>query len=295
MKHALEALLVRTLSDGAAAAPGAFGRGAALGDVARGLGLRRHVAESNLARAFPERSQTDRRAILEEHYREVGRVAWEYPRLPALVAAADGEVVAEVRGLENLQAAHALGRGVILLTGHYGNFELLGARLGRLNPVDFVVKPLSNPRVEAMVEQWRRRAGVGSIPIGIGARHVFRALRERRWIAMLADQDARGSGVFVPFFGTQTSTPPGPAAFALRTGAPIVMGFGYRRSDGRHALDILPALPLPPGEGPDAVRALTAAHAAALEGAIRLRPPMWFWLHRRWKTPPPAPGGGSEA
>lgn len=295
MKHALEALLVRGLAGSASAVPGAFARGAALGDLARGIGLRREVAESNLARAFPERPEEERRAILAEHYREVGRVAWEYPRLPGLVGAADGEVVAEVRGLEHLESAAARGRGAILLTGHYGNFELLGAWLGKRHPTDFVVKPLSNPKVEAMLADWRRGAGVGSIPIGAGARRVFEALRENRWIAMLADQDARRHGVFVPFFGTLASTPAGPAEFALRTGAPIVMGFGHRRPDGRHELDVQPALPMPAGTGDDAVRALTAAHTALLEEWVCRHPAMWFWLHRRWKTPPPAGATGGEA
>jgi Kdo2-lipid IVA lauroyltransferase/acyltransferase len=291
MTDALEALLVRGVAGWATTAPGAFRRGAALGDWARSLGLRRRVAEENLARAFPEKSASERRAILVEHYHELGRVAWEYPRLAALVRAKEREVVAEVRGVEHLEWARSLGRGVILLTGHYGNFELLGAWLGQRHPTDFLVKPLSNPRVEAMLAQWRQDAGIGSIPIGVGARRVFKALAQNRWVAMLADQDARRSGVFVPFFGTPASTPIGPAEIALRTGAPIVMGFGSRRPDGRHELDIQPPLAMPEGTGAAAVRALTAAHTAALEAWIRRQPEMWFWLHRRWKTTPPANEG----
>ena len=91
----------------------------------------------------------------------------------------------------------------------------------------------------------------------------------------------------MPFFGTLASTPVGPAEIALRTGAPIVMGFGHRRADGRHELDILPPLSMPEGAGAAAVRALTATHTAMLEDWIRRQPQMWFWLHRRWKTPPP--------
>ena len=286
MRHALEALLVRGLAGCAAAAPRALDRGAALGDLVRRMGLRRRVAESNLARAFPERSEEERRGILAAHYREVARVAWEYPRMPSLVRGEKG--VAEVRGYEHLEWARSLGRGVILLTGHYGNFELLGACLGQRHPTDFLVKPLSNPQVEAMLARWRREAGIGSISIGVGTRRVFQSLRQNRWIAMLADQDARGHGVFVPFFGTLASTPVGPAQIALRTGAPIVMGFDRRREDGRHELDILPPLPMPEGTGEDAVRALTAAHTAVLEEWVRRQPEMWFWLHRRWKTAPPA-------
>ena len=295
--HAIEALLVRGLAAGLGALPrrSALGVGGRLGDLARGIGLRRRVALNNLRIAFPERTHSERAALLAAHYRELGRVVAEYPRLPALVRAGGDEVVARVGGLEHLEAAHALGRGVILLTGHFGNFELLGAWLGRLNPVDFVVKPLSNPAVESQLAAWRAAAGVGAIPVGTAMRGAFRALRAKRWIAMLADQDARRGGTFVPFFGRPTSTPAGPAELSIRTGAPIVMGFVTRRGDGRLELDVEPPLCATGAE--PAARELTARHTARLEAWVRKHPAQWFWLHRRWKTPPPAlpaeAGGGT--
>jgi KDO2-lipid IV(A) lauroyltransferase len=282
------ALLVRSLSAGVEALSWrrSLALGAALGDSARILGVRRQVAEHNLAQAFPEKTPEERAQILVEHYRELGRVACEYARLPALVGAPPGEVVAEVRGLEHLIAARDAGRGAILLTGHFGHFELLGAYLGRTHPVDFVVKGLSNPAVEAWIGERRRRAGVGSIPVGAGVRRVFEALRQNRWVAMVADQDARGRGVFVPFLGRSSSTPIGPAEIAIRTGAPLVMGFGVRGRDGRHRLDVLPPLPVPATDRHQAAVGLTARHVACLEDWIRRYPASWFWLHRRWKTAP---------
>src|SRR5207249_3830386 len=116
------------------------------------------------------------------------------------------------------------GRGTILLSGHYGCVELLGAWIGRRHPVDFVEKPLSNPAVDAIHARLIAEAGVGYIPLGAGARRIFSALRANRCVAMVADQDARRDGVFVPFMGRPSSTPVGPAAISLRTGAPIVMG-----------------------------------------------------------------------
>jgi Kdo2-lipid IVA lauroyltransferase/acyltransferase len=291
--HLLEALLARSLAAGLRRLPwpAALQVGAGLGAMVGALGLRRRVAEANLALAFPERPPAERAAILAEHYRELGRVASEYPRMPELVHRAGSEVFAAIRGAEHLEAARTAGRGAILLTGHFGNFELLGARLGRMHPVDFVVRPLANPAVERTVSELRRRSGVGIIPLGAGVRRVFDALRANRWVAMVADQDARRHGVFVPFFGRLTSTPIGPAAMALRTGAPIVMGFVARQPDGRHTLDLLPPLPADGAKGTEAARALTARHTAELEAWIRRHPAMWFWLHRRWKTA--APCGGS--
>lgn len=289
--HAIEALFARGLFAASRALPwpGGTGVGAALGSLVGALGIRRRVAEANLALAFPERSSAERSAILRAHYREVGRIAAEYARLPELSTAPDGKVVAEAQGMENLERLR--GKGVIVMTGHFSNFELFGAHIARLNPVDFVVKPLSNPRVEAVVADLRRRAGVGSIPLGGGLKQVFRALRAGRWVAMLADQDARRHGVFVPFFGRPASTPEGPARLALQMGVPIVMGFMRRRADGRLRVEVEPPH-LPAGEASEEnVIALTAWHTARLERAIRESPEHWFWLHRRWKTPPPVTPG----
>lgn len=287
--HVLETMLLRGVMTGLGAMPWrrAIGAGAKLGGVVGALGLRSKVARQNLARAFPELTLAGRDALLAEHYRELGRVAAEYPHMPAIVRSAEGEVVLPVRGLEHLEAAAARGRGVILMTGHFGNFELLGAWLTRWNPVDFVVKPLSNPGVEAWLSDTRTRSGVGSISTVGGVKRVFQALRQRRWVAMLADQDARRHGVFVPYFGIPSSTPEGPARIALASGAPIVFGWVVRELDGRHALTIEPPV-VPQGDPRDeeAVVALTAQHTALLEAAVRRAPQAWFWLHRRWKTTP---------
>jgi KDO2-lipid IV(A) lauroyltransferase len=285
----LEALLVRGLADHVLRKPWreSLRTGERLGELAFRLGIRRRVADANLRRVFPERSPAELEMILAEHYREVGRVVAEYPRLAELARAPLGEVVAEVTGLEHVEAAFAVGKGVILMTGHYGNFELMGAWMARKHPIDFVVKPLSNPAVEEMLARWRGEAGMGAIPLGSGVRRVFEALAGNRGVAMLADQDGRKDGVFVNFLGQPSSTPAGPAEIALRTGAPIVMGFISRRPDGRHGIRFLPPLEWPEAESLDRTRALTARHVACLEARIRERPEMWFWLHRRWKTPPP--------
>jgi Kdo2-lipid IVA lauroyltransferase/acyltransferase len=290
VRHALEAMLVQGLV--AAVRSVSWRRslaiGVVLGDRMRDFGVRRRVATANLALAFPERSGAEREGVLREHYRELGRVAVEYARLGELARAEPGQVVGEVRGLEHLLATREAGRGAILLSGHFGHFELVGASLGRHHPVDFVVKPLSNHRVEALIARERAAAGVGSIPLGAGIRRVVEALRDNRWVAMLGDQDARRAGVFVPFFGRPASTPIGPARLALATGAPIVMGFVLRRPDGRHDLEIGSPLAVEDPRAPDAVERLTALHTARLEAMIRRRPESWFWLHRRWKTAPHA-------
>jgi Kdo2-lipid IVA lauroyltransferase/acyltransferase len=289
LSRSVVAALARGLARGlrAVSPARALALGERVGDAARIAGLRRRVAETNLALALPELESARRSAILREHYRELGRVCAEYARLAELVHAPGDSVVARVTGLEHIERARAAGRGVILLTGHFGNFELLGAWLGRQHPVSFVVKPLSNPGVEAWIAHERAAAGVTCIPIGAGVRLAVRALRENRCIAMLADQDARRHGVFVPFMGRLASTPIGPAALALRTGAALIMGFDRRLADGRHELSIDAPIEIEDARAPDAAMRLTAAHTLRLETHVRATPEMWFWLHRRWKTSPP--------
>ena len=264
--------------------------GERLGDAVRGLGLRRRVAQENLALAFPLWSAAERERVLREHYRELGRVVAEYAHLDRLARAPLGEVLVETAGIEALEPLRS--RGAILMSGHFSNFELMGAMVARLNPVDFLVKPLSNVGVERFIARRRAEAGVGCISTSEGQRGIYQALAAGRWVAILADQDASQRGLFVPFFGRPASTAAGPARLSLKSGAPIVMGFAVRRPDGRFDLQIEGPLELAEPETPDAVLRLTAHHVAVLEARVRARPELWFWLHRRWKTRPPS--GGPE-
>jgi len=292
-RHAAEGWLLAAAIAGLRLGPLARARrvGAMAGALAHALGARRRVAEENLRLAFPELDARARGAILRAHYRELGTVVAEYARLADLARAPLGEAIAAVRGLEHIEAARAAGRGGILLTGHFSNFELLGAWLAQRHPVDAVVRALSNPRVEAWIARERRRAGFGLIDAGRGLRALYQALRANRLVAILADQDARRAGVFVPFLGRPASTPVGPARLALATGAPILMGFVTRAADGRLELEVEPPLAAGDRRAPQAAERLTALHTARLEAWVRRRPELWFWLHRRWKTRPAAAAG----
>jgi KDO2-lipid IV(A) lauroyltransferase len=296
-KHAVETAAVRTVAAlvRGLSWPALRRVGAALGTLARLLGVRRRVARANLALAFPEKSPADRERLLAAHYRELGRVMLEYPRVAALAHAREGEVLVEIRGREHLLAVRDTGRGAILMSGHFGNVELMASYMARIHPVDVVVRPQSNPGVDRLLLEWRAAAGLGAVRADRGVRHVYAALKSGRWVAMLADQDARRQGVFVPFFGRPASTAVGPARLSLALDVPIVMGFCVRRGDGRYDLEVEAPLRGNPALGDDAERDLTARHAACLEAWVRRYPEQWFWLHRRWKTAPPAPGDSEPA
>lgn len=285
--HAAQTALLRAVAAGLGALPwrAATAVGAQLGSLLHHAGLRRRVARENLAIAFPEWAAAERERVLARHYAELGRVAAEYPHLARLVRAPRERVFAAFEGEEHLAEAAAMGRGAILLTGHYGNFELFGAAIGRQFPVDFVFRPPSNPGAGRWLTATRAAAGVGQVTTSGGIKRVFQALRSGRFVAMLGDQDARHEGVWVPFMGRPASTPAGPARIALATGAPIVFGTIHRTADGLHHARVAAPL-LPQGDPRDeqAVQALTLLHTQLLEAQVRARPEHWFWLHRRWKT-----------
>lgn len=190
-----------------------------------------------------------------------------------------------VEGVEHLRRAAAAGRGILVLTAHYGNWELLAAAHGLTGlPLSFVVRPLDDPILDDLAGRFRRRSGAELIVKHRAVREVVQALRRGRMVGILLDQNAtRGEGVFVPFFGVPASTSKGLALLALRTGAPVVPVFLRREPDGRHCMDVRPPLPAPPDED---VLTYTAAFNAAIEAAIRRAPEQWLWMHARWRTRP---------
>ncbi len=192
-----------------------------------------------------------------------------------------------IEGLEHLKDAAVQGRGVLVLTAHLGNWELLAASHAMTGlPLSVVLRPLDHPALDRVVDRLRRRSGAELISKRRALRDVLDALRRGRMVGILLDQNAvRAEGVFVPFFGTPASTSRSLAVIALRTEAPVVPIFISRLPGGRHLVKVLPAMQ-PPTDGD--VVAFTARFSGVIEEAIRRSPEQWFWLHRRWKTRPRA-------
>ena len=259
--------------------------GARLGDLAwAALPRRRTVALENLTRAFPERPAPELARVGRDSFRHLGMNFVEscvfYFRPPARLLSR-----VSIEGLSHFEAADALGRGMLLLTAHYGNWELLAAShaLARF-PLSVVMRPLDSPAFEPILERFRLRSGVELITKRRALTDIVDALRRRRMVGILLDQNAsRREGVFVPFFGVPASTSKGMALIALRTGAPVLPVFIRRRPDGRHVVHAGAPVPVP-SDGD--VVAFTRAFNEAIEAAIRAAPEQWFWLHRRWKTRP---------
>ncbi|HEX2189036.1 MAG TPA: lysophospholipid acyltransferase family protein [Longimicrobiaceae bacterium] len=300
LAHRAEYLLARGLEGAVSALPErlAEGLGARAGGVAGGpLGIRRSVVEENLRIAYPDAPEEWIRETARAAYRHLGREAAAILRLSRL----DREEVVrrtETRGWDELQAALGEGKGVILATGHYGNWEIAAAAVAaRGVPISAIVKRMGNRLVDARLEALRRRLGVETIEMHQAQRQVPRVLRQGGVVGIVADQDARRSGVFVPFFGRPASTHRGTALFALRLGTPV-FACTARRLPGREVRYEVSGYRVPvrsTGDLEADVARLTGHLAAALETDVRAAPEQYFWFHRRWKTrPPPEPAPAEQ-
>ncbi len=250
--------------------------------------------ESQLTRAFPEGDAAWVRRTAASCFEHVGREALGLPRLLRLGLPEVRARLEVIEGTDVLREAFSEGRGVVMVSGHFGNWELAGSALAALGyPVDAVMQRLKNPQLNRLVQEMRERLGMGLIDrVGAWDRYV-ESLAAGRIVAFVADQDARMHGVFVPFFGRPASTHRAPALLALRTGAPFLIG-GARRVGPQRYHGWIVRLDPRPGLGvSEQVLDLTKRWAGELERRIRLSPEQYFWHHKRWKTTPPgtAPAG----
>lgn len=253
----------------------------AAGSVARFGRGRGAVVRSQLGMVFPSRDPGDLETLTASVYDHLGRTTAEIllgnpDRLAASV---------EIRpGWEALDQALARGRGVIVATGHIGNFELGGRILARRHPVLDVVKPQRNPHFDRYMDRLRHRHGIRTVAVDGSGPAVLAHLRAGGVVTLLVDQDAGKAGLKTDFLGHPASSWPGAARISLRTGCPVVPMAIFREDDRRHVLHLgRPLYPEDHRGEPEGIRRYTAAISAAVEEFILARPGQWFWVHRRWK------------
>jgi KDO2-lipid IV(A) lauroyltransferase len=252
----------------------------------RRLKIRRSVVEQHLALAFPERDQAWRDATAEAAYAHLGREMMTTLRLSH---ANREDVVRSVHhevGRDRFYEAFREGKGVVMVGGHFGNWELGAASVAAQGyPVDGIYAPARNPLFDAAVVSARHRLGLELIPRASASRLALEKLRQGRIVGFVADQNAGRTGVFVPFFGRQASTHRGAALLAVRAGSPMFFACAIR--DGNDYYGISEEITASrEGDLDQVVQRLTAAYTACLEKLVRQWPAQYFWHHRRWKTQP---------
>ncbi len=273
----------------------------------RVLAKPRALAQAQLAQALPESTPHERRELVNQMFDGLGRSVGELLLFDRITADLDAWV--RLEGAELLDRALAAGRGVITISGHIGNWELLAATLALKGyPLTVVATEVKGRRLNEENVRLRAACGVATILRSApgSARELLGTLRRGRVLGLLIDQDTRVQSVEVPFFGRLARTPVGAASLALRTGAPILGTFIHRERDGRHVVRIIePELPARPADdvGPAqraAARAswhiaATAAATKLIEDVIRQHPETWVWWHRRWGEGDTRPGIAVES
>ena len=254
----------------------------------------RRAGLQNLRMAFPELSEDERVKILFGCFRNLGRLLVEFSRFPELHKGNISQLVTQ-DGLENYREALRRGRGVLFMTAHFGAWELSSFAHSLFGyPMKFVVRPIDNPKVDALITHYRTLGGNIPIQRRSAGRDILKALRDNEAVGILFDQNTTSDeGIFVDFFGIPAATTPAIATFALRTGAAVLPGFLIWEDElGKHRLRFDPPVQLiETGNLERDVAENTKLFNSILEGYVRKYPDHWLWIHRRWKTRP----GGAES
>lgn len=237
----------------------------------------------NLRSAYPEKSESETAAILNTMWDNLGRVMAEYAHLDEICWQGSDPRI-EVSGGENFRAATARGKGMILLSAHFANWEIMpivAREYGLKGAV--IVRPANNPFVSKWLDELRMRKGMQEqISKGQSLLRVFSILRKGETILLLADQRA-SEGIRVPFFGRDAFTTPAPATIALKLGVPIVPVANRRLNGARFHMRIYPPID-PPNTGNHErdVFLMTCAVNRFIEERVREAPGEWLWIHKRW-------------
>jgi KDO2-lipid IV(A) lauroyltransferase len=249
------------------------------------LGVRRGVVESQIAAAFPEWTEAEVHRVARASYASLARTSVETAVLPTKSRGEILDLFEGVDGWDGVESRLARGRGLILVGGHIGNWELAGAALAaRGLMLDVVARHMANKLFDRYLARTREQLGMRVVFDEEAVRRVPRTLRSGGVVAFLVDQAALGlASTWVPFFGRDAKTPRGPAVFSLRLQTPIVFGAAIRTPSNRYRLVLEPVDVDTTGDRESDVDRIVAAYTAVLERWVRRVPEQYFWQHRRWK------------
>lgn len=251
------------------------------------LGIRRSVTLDNLRQAYPAQTEEWIQDTAKGCYRHFGRVAIEMARLPKMDVGWIEKHV-EFHGKDILDRSRARGKGGVFFSGHFGNWEIMGAAVSLLGyPVSYIATTQRNKTIEQWMDDLRRGRNVGIIKTHDSPRLMIQALKDNRLLAVLSDQDAHEDGEFVNFFGRAASVPRGGAVLQQKTDAMPIFCYATGLPGGKWRVH-LEEIPLSSDvDTKENVTSLLTIVTGRLEEEIRKHPDQWLWMHRRWKTRPP--------
>jgi len=249
----------------------------------------RRIALSNLGIALGDRTERERKRIARAAFRHFATVLFELLTLPKSLSERFSRI-SRHGGLENLQEAYAAGKGVLIFTAHFGNWELMGISHGTMGfPLSVLARALDNREIEKELYGIRACSGNHVIPKEQAIKGSLEALKRKEGVAILIDQNTQLSqGIFVDFFGREACTTTILAALAIKTGARIIPAFALPEGRGRYCFIYEPPVPVPPAdmEVTERIKKITQDCTKIIEGYVTKYPEYWLWMHQRWKTRP---------
>jgi KDO2-lipid IV(A) lauroyltransferase len=266
---------------------GRQGLGRMIGTLLRKASARRaQITLHQIARVFPERTAEDHARICKESYHNLGIVLAELVAFPH-ISPDEMRAMTRYTNRHLFDRAHEQGRSIVLVSAHYGNWEVMAAGfpLYFSCPTLIVVFPQYNQTADAILNRYRSQTGNTLVQMSGAARAMMRRLQEHGSVAMLADQNALPEhGLVMDFLGFPASVYHAPASLALRYNSAMIVGFCEREDDGTYTSRLHEIDHSDLSFTPEGVRELTRRHVALLEAQIRSRPELWSWQHRRWKV-----------
>jgi len=263
--------------------------GRVLGRTVYGLDKKhRNIALKNLQIAFGvEISDEEKGRIARRSFIHFGEALFEILKLPHLSSEKRGSLL-DIEGEENVQTALHKGKGVLILTAHYGNWELGIIPLSKMGEFHVIARALDIPILENELLAIRESFGARVIYKKQATRHTLRALKEKGIVAILIDQNVlHDEAIFIDFFGKTAGTTPALAMFHLRTGAPIVPAFALPTPSKGYHIRFLRGLEFPPTDDHrEDIRHITQECTRIIEEQIREKPEFWLWFHDRWRSQP---------
>lgn len=262
-----------------------------MGEIAAIIDVKeRRLAEENLRRAYGHKwSESRIRLVARECFVKIALNTADVIQSRSWTAE-DIRRLVDTEGMEHFDEALSRGKGLVAVTGHIGNFELMAAWFSSVKKISLSVigRRLYDDRLDALVVENRERFGMENIPSDAPAKRVLSALKSNRVLGVLIDLDSsRIAGEFVPFFGTPARTPSGPIAIGRQSRSPAVPLAMFRTADDRYKIKILPMIEIPRTSDRDADVMETLKRCnRALEELIDYDPTQWVWIHNRWKSKP---------
>ncbi len=247
---------------------------------------RKRTAMENMRLAYPDKAEAELEAICAKMFRHLGISAAEMIRLDKMDGQRDLERYFTVEGLENLEKAKAMDRGVFVATGHLGFWEVGAFFMPLVGlPLDGVAKKAKNPYVDNYFRRMREHAGCGVIYAKQGARKIVKSLSDKRAVGVLIDHHMTPKvSVQVPFFGRLAWTTPIITQIAMKRQIPVLPIFFFRTEDLNYRVEIGEIIMLEGEVNEENVTANTALLTEKIEAAVRKEPSQWFWVHRRWRV-----------